>query len=245
MHPLFPNLTARERLLDSHEQPLHLLAPHIYSSHVEFEAITTFILTVMATSDKLLPVTKDYSVITTKKLALNYVQSHRLYLAQKSDKLKIRHYLLAKEAINRSQSQISIQMPSTKVDASKDFLMSKHLRDQRGNNEYIRQSRALHSQAYFRRLTKFNSRQMRSLLLKETPADVKRSIDPSDALIKESDIAKLIQRLLEKPAHRFVVMRFKKWRQPVERDCCLELSESLVSQTTNLSVIDWLSKKNI
>lgn len=104
LHPLFSNLTARERILDSHEQPLHLLAPHIYSSHVEFEAISTFILTVMASSDTLQPMTKDYSVITTKKLALNYVQSHKLYLAQKSDKLKIRHYLLAKEAINRSQS---------------------------------------------------------------------------------------------------------------------------------------------
>jgi len=100
-------------------------------------------------------------------------------------------------------------------------------------------------QGYFKRLTKFNSRQMRSLLVKETPAEVKRSVDPSETVIKESDIAKLIQRLLEKPAHKFVVMRFKKWKQQVAKDYCLELSESLVSQTTNLSVIDWLSKKNI
>ena len=95
---MFPNNTAREHLLDNYELPLQLLVPHIYCSHIEFKAISNFILTVMSKSQfdvqKLPNLTKDYSVITTKKLALNYVQSHRAYLSHKSDKLKIKQYLL-------------------------------------------------------------------------------------------------------------------------------------------------------
>ena len=121
------------------------------------------------------------------------------------------------------------------------------MREQRANNEYIKQIRSQHSQQYFRRITKFNSRQMRSLVVKET-SDVKpsKSVEThSESAIKESELIKLIKKLSETPAHRFIVMRFKKWKRPIEKDCCLEYCESLLSQATNLSIIDWLSKKNI
>ena len=200
--------------------------------------------------ENLKPRNKHYHIVQNKKLSLNYVQSHRAFLNHKSDKIKIGHYVQSKEAINRSQSQIQILLPNTKADANRDLIYNKHLREQKVNNEFIKQTRLLHSHQYFKRITKFTSRQMRNLLVKETvdgKQQISKSVEPlySEDVIKDSDLVKIVRKLKEKAAHKFIVMRYKRWKQQIERDCCLEYFDSLISQQSNLSIIDWLSKKNI
>ena len=75
---------------------------------------------------------------------------------------------------------------------------------------------------------------MRNLLVKETvdgKQQISKSVEPlySEDVIKDSDLVKIMRKLKEKAAHKFIVMRYKRWNQQIERDCCLEYFDSLIS----------------
>lgn len=56
---------------------------------------------------------KLYSTFETKKLSLNYIETSKVALAHKSDKIKVEKYIQYKE---KNMASISITIPSTKTE---------------------------------------------------------------------------------------------------------------------------------
>ena len=91
LHTNFKHICVRERLTEMNRLPLQFLVPHIYGSDIDFVAIKDFILEYLSSYPKFSAKhnsKKFYSVKTTK-LAINYMQSHKKVLQQRSDNLKI------------------------------------------------------------------------------------------------------------------------------------------------------------
>jgi hypothetical protein len=113
MHPLFNNLPLRERLSDNMEQPLTVLVPHYLDSFVDFEQISNFFLRTtitlpQASSSSFAELfkrintgkkSKHLYLMSSSKFVLSHIQSHRLTLATKSDRVKLESYLQHKELI--------------------------------------------------------------------------------------------------------------------------------------------------
>ncbi len=100
---------------------------------------------------------KAYYTFETRKLAVTYMETHRQYLTQRSDKVKINNYIQSKETLLKNHSSSTCTLISTvKLDVIKESgAAQKTLADLRKYNEGIKAERLQHAVMYYKRVTKY------------------------------------------------------------------------------------------
>lgn len=106
---MFKNICAREKFSDFDNLPTQILVPHFFESMIDFVSICTFIVERLEAMQKTSNIkepnelqhqksnkserSKVYYTFETRKLAMTYMESHKQYLVQKVDKVKIDNYI--------------------------------------------------------------------------------------------------------------------------------------------------------
>jgi hypothetical protein len=218
LHTMFKNICAREKFSDFDNLPTQILVPHFFESMISFDSICEFIVERLNSMQSSQPTefehqksiksekSKAYYTFETRKLAMTYMESHRQYLVQKVDKVKIDNYIQSKgdtsTLLKNHAGSSTCVLSNIKMDVIKESgAAQKTLFDLRKFNEGIRTERQMHSVLYYKRVTKYTQRQMRNLL------NDKNSATEPPAVVTEQETVKTINKMKEICTHRFIVMK--------------------------------------